>query len=440
MIGFLKSAEALDIKVKDVDKEYNRYKWQVFITIFLGYAVFYITRKNLSFAKPYLIDQLGYTKLQVGAIAAGMPLAYGLGKFIMGGVSDKSNPRYFMGLGLILGGFVNIIFGSFQSIASFTVLWTINGWVQSMGWPPCGKTMKVWFSNDERGTWMSIWNTAHNVGAMIIPFVVIMGVKMFSGSWKGLFYLPGIISVIAGILVMVFLRDKPESLGLPSVEDYHGDIVPENKKVKEGGRTSKEIFIEDILKNKTLWSLALANAFIYFLRYGTLDWISVYLVQYKGVNMKEAGWAFFMFEFAAIPGTIFLGWLSDKMFKGRRTPLTVICLGLSILAVSAYWLTDSMLIINLSIAIIGALIYFPVAAIGIAAVDIAKDDSAGMSAGWTGLFGYFIGATGSEILVGYVLDNYSWNVYFMMLIGSAVLAILLLIPVWNSGMVKRKTA
>lgn len=183
-----------------------------------------------------------------------------------------------MGLGLILGGFVNIIFGSFQSIASFTVLWAINGWVQSMGWLPCGKTRKVWFSNDERGTWMSIWNTAYNVGAMVITFVVIMGVKMFSGSWKGLFYLPGIISVVAGIFVMVFLRDKPESLGLPSVEDYHSEIVPENKKVKEGGRTSKEIFVEDILKNKTLCSLALANAFIYFLRYGILDWISVYLV------------------------------------------------------------------------------------------------------------------------------------------------------------------
>ena len=70
-------------------------------------------------------------------------------------------------------------------------------------------------------------------------------------------------------------------------------------------------------------------------------------------------------------------------------------------------------------------------------MDNAKDDSAGMCAGWTGLFGYFIGATGSEIGVGYVLDNYSWNVYFIMLIVSAVMAIVLLIPVWNAGSVKK---
>jgi OPA family glycerol-3-phosphate transporter-like MFS transporter len=437
MSNFFKSVGGvIGVDTKNVDKEYTRYKWQVFITIFVAYAIFYITRKNLSFAKPYLIEQLGYTKLQVGAIAAGMPLAYGFGKFIMGGVSDKLNPRYFMGFGLILAGIVNIMFGSASSILAFTVLWTINGWVQSMGWPPCGKTMKMWFSDEERGTWMSVWNTAHNVGAMLIPFVVIMGVSMFAGSWRGLFFLPGIISIIAGILTMVFLRDKPESLGLPSVREYHGEVVKEDVKVKSK-RTSKEIFVEDILKNKILWSLALSNAFIYFLRYGTLDWISVYLVQYKGIDMKDAGFSFFMFEFAAIPGTILLGWMSDKIFKGRRTPLIMICLALSAGLVATYWMTDNMIIINIAIALIGALIYFPVAAIGIAAVDIAKDDSAGMSAGWTGLFGYFIGATGSELGVGYVLDNYSWNVYFMMLIASAIIAMLLLIPAWNSG---KKTA
>ena len=231
---------------------------------------------------------------------------------------------------------------------------------------------------------------------------------------------------------MVFLRDNPESMGLPSVREYHGEVVREEVKIKSK-RSSKQIFVEDILKNKVLWSLALSNAFIYFLRYGTLDWISVYLVQYKGINMKDAGFSFFMFEFAAIPGTILLGWISDKVFKGRRTPLIMLCLLLSAILVTTYWMTDNMVIINIAISLIGALIYFPVAAIGIAAVDIAKDDSAGMSAGWTGLFGYFIGATGSELGVGYVLDNYSWNVYFIMLIASAVIAMLLLIPAWNSG-------
>ncbi len=32
------------------------------------------------------------------------------------------------------------------------VLQFLNGWVQGMGWPPCGRTMVHWFSISERGT------------------------------------------------------------------------------------------------------------------------------------------------------------------------------------------------------------------------------------------------------------------------------------------------
>ena len=420
-----------------IEERYNKYKWQVFLSIFFGYAFFYITRKNLAFAKPYLIEELGYTNLEVGAIAAGMPIAYGLGKFVMGGVSDKCNPRYFMALGLILSGIVNIIFGSFESIIFFTILWTINGWVQSMGWPPCGKTMKVWFSNNERGSWMSVWNTAHNIGAMTIPTIVILGVSLF-GSWKGAFYSPGVVCILGGILIFIFLKDEPKSLGLPSVNVLKG--YEEEKEETKSSRNSIEIFINDILKNKILWFLALANAFIYFLRYGVLSWISKYLISEKGVDISEAGFSFFMFEFAAIPGTILLGYFSDKFFRGARTPLTIICLLLLFLFVTAYWFSSQMWVIHIVISLIGALIYFPVAAIGIAAVDIAKDDSAGMSAGWTGLFGYFVGATGAEIGVGYILDNYSWDVYFSSLLASVFIAIVLLIPTWNAGKIVQKTS
>ena len=61
--------------------------------------------------------------------------------------------------------------------------------------------------------------------------------------------------------------------------------------------------------NKTLWFIALANAFIYLIRYGVLDWAPTYLKEVKGYDITEIGWAYFVYEFAAIPGTIVCGWL-----------------------------------------------------------------------------------------------------------------------------------
>ena len=67
-----------------------------------------------------------------------------------------------------------------------------------------------------------------------------------------------------------------------------------------------------------LWYIAIANAFVYMVRYGCLDWAPTFLKEAQGYDIKQAGWAYFAYEFAAIPGTLVCGWLSDKVFKGGR--------------------------------------------------------------------------------------------------------------------------
>lgn len=52
--------------------------------------------------------------------------------------------------------------------------------------------------------------------------------------------------------------------------------------------------------NKFLWFIAMANAFVYMVRYGCLDWAPTLLTA-KNIDLKSAGWAYFAYEFAAIP-------------------------------------------------------------------------------------------------------------------------------------------
>ena len=86
-----------------------------------------------------------------------------------------------------------------------------------------------------------------------------------------------------------------------------------------------------------MWFIALANAFIYLIRYGVLDWAPTYLKEVKGYDITEIGWAYFAYEFAAIAGTIVCGWLSDKLFKGRRALTTMIYMDLIAVSIFVYW-------------------------------------------------------------------------------------------------------
>ena len=88
----------------EIDQQYRYWRMRIFYSLFFGYVLFYFTRKSFTFAMPALIEDLGYTKAELGLLSTILYVAYGISKFASGVLSDRSNPRYFMAVGLILTG------------------------------------------------------------------------------------------------------------------------------------------------------------------------------------------------------------------------------------------------------------------------------------------------------------------------------------------------
>ena len=159
-----------EIAAEQVDPKYKWMRLQVFIGIFIGYAGYYLVRKNFSMAIPEL-GPLGFDKSELSIVLSMNAVAYALSKFLMGSVSDRSNARVFLPLGLVLAALsmmfmivpVRLLGPEHKELAIvlMAVLNFLVGWFNGMGWPPCGRVMTHWFSQNERGTKMSIWNCAH---------------------------------------------------------------------------------------------------------------------------------------------------------------------------------------------------------------------------------------------------------------------------------------
>ena len=434
MINIFKpAAHKMLLPKNEIDSSYKRLRLQVFFGIFIGYAGYYLVRKVFSLAMPDLVN-LGYSKTQLGFALSGVSIAYGLSKFIMGNVSDRSNARNFLTAGLVLSAFTMILMGvvpfATSSIMIMFVLLILNGWFQGMGWPPSGRGMVHWFSLKERGTKMAIWNIAHNVGGGIIGPLAILGFAIFA-DWHAKLYFPGLIALVVAVIAWFLIRDTPQSCGLPNIEKYKNDY-PDNYSDKfEEEISAKEIFFKYILKNKLLWSIAFANAFVYLVRYGVLDWAPLYLEEAKGFSIKESGWAYFAYEWAGIPGTLLCGYLSDKVFKGKRAPVSIIYMILVMVSIYMYWTSDSIMANSIALICIGFLIYGPVMLIGVHALDLVPKKAAGTAAGLTGLFGYLGGALFANIAMGAVVDTWGWSGGFVVLLGACVMAIALISVAWN---------
>ncbi len=430
-----------------IDPTYKKIRIEVFIGILAGYICFYLVRNNFTLAIPHLLEE-GFTKTQLSMVPSAIALAYGFSKFLMAIVSDRSNPRYFMATGLILAAIITFLMGTTHVTGSLTLMVILafcGGWVQAMGWPASARVMVHWFSEGERGAKMSIWACAQNVGGGLIAIIAFVGMHYLGMSYHGgVFYLPAMLSLATAGLVLWFVKDTPQSEGLPSIEEYHHEKTecdtacrPDTEREQE--LTAKEILFKYVLVNKHLWFLALANIFVYFIRFGVGSWIPTYLMEVKGLTAATSKLALAWYEYAAIPGIILCGWLSDKYFASRRAPMCVFYMTVVCIALVGYWFVPagSVILCNTILAIIGFFIYGPVVLIGISAVDIAPKKAAGTAAGLTGLLGYVVGTMGANLGAGMIVDNFGWQAAIISLFAAAILAIFFLSMNWNAGVVKK---
>ena len=212
-----------DARVREL---YPHYRWRILEATFIGYSLFYIVRNNMSVVAKDMEASLHYSHAQVGAILAITGLSYGVGKFLMGALSDRSNPRVFMGVGLLLTALCNFLFGAISLFPLHVVLWGINGLFQGMGWPPCGRSMGHWYSRDERGLAFSLWNSSTNLGGGLAGLIAGAAVSSSAfhvpwAPWRNAFFVPGVIAALGGLYLLWRLRDTPQSVGLPPIEEYH---------------------------------------------------------------------------------------------------------------------------------------------------------------------------------------------------------------------------
>jgi OPA family glycerol-3-phosphate transporter-like MFS transporter len=407
--------DATPLPAERIDAEYRRLRLQIFIGIFIGYAGFYLVRSNFSLVIPDIQkDFPQYSKAQLGTVMSGLFIAYGFSKFLMGSVSDRSNPRYFLPLGLLLSCAVQLAFGLYKtlylSLFALIALQTLNGWFSGMGWTPCGKTMVHWYSTRERGRVVSLWNVAHNVGGALVAILAGWGFSLFH-DWGAKFYFNAMIAALVALIAMALMRDTPQSCGLPTIEHYKDDYPPNYSAKHERTFTFREIFLEHVLRNKLLWAIATANAFVYFVRYGVVSWIPTYLQTAKHFSFQQSSMAWAVFEWSAVPGTILCGWVSDRVFKSRRAPATILFMIPTLLGLIVYGLNrNGPLWIDIAaLMTIGFFIYGPIMLIGLQALDMVPKKAAGTAAGFTGFFGYVFGSAFAGTGVGWIADHWGWG-------------------------------
>ncbi|SJZ77422.1 MFS transporter, OPA family, sugar phosphate sensor protein UhpC [Cetobacterium ceti] len=414
---------------EEIDDTYKKMRLQMIATTFTSYVVFYITRKNFSYAMPIMMKDLGFTATDFGVMSTLFYIIYGLSKFSSGILTDKANCRAMTGPALIIIGFINLIFGNSSSIPVFISLYCLNALFQGSGFPPMAKTLANWFSKKERGTWWSIWNASHNVGGALAPIITSYAITM-TNNWRWGFYIPGIISIIMGIIALITMRDTPRSEGLPSIGEWrHDDKEMAQVKASPKNLSTKKIFVQYILKNPFVWLAICGDLGIYVIRTAINDWTSIYYVNTLGWDLLKANSLSSWFEIGGILGGLTAGILSDSIFKGNRWKTNLfyaVLLVISLLFLPIF-AENNFLMSSIIFFIIGAALYGPQMLYAIGLIEIVHKDGVGAVTGLKGLITY-IGAAMAGLPVALIKNHYSWSGVYILLIVFSGLIIITLLP------------
>jgi phosphoglycerate transporter family protein len=404
------------------------WRLRILYSTIIGYAAFYLVRQNFSMAMPGMMTEFGFTKIDMGYIATTFSIVYGIGKFVNGYLSDRSDARYFMSVGLFLSALLSMFMGFGSSLLFFALLWGLNGCFQSMGWPPCARLITHWFSPKELGSKWALWASSHQIGAVVI--FGLGGFLITNFGWRSAFIVPAFFSMGLSFFLFNRLRDTPKEVGLPPVEEYKGDVSYVGEQY-DTRITIKEVFTS-VFSNRLVWFMAIANMCLYIPRMGIFFWAPTFLKEFKGVTLIIAGMQLVSFEISGLIGGIVAGWISDKFFAGRRGPTaTFFLVGLSV-ALFIVWKTPPgyPLVDTGMLIIAGFLLSGPQVLNGIATADFASKRAVGVATGITGSCGY-IGSAIAGIGVGSLVENYGWEGGFTLFIFASLVGAFFFALTWN---------
>lgn len=429
------------------DKYYRKLRMSTFLAATIGYSLYYVCRTSLNVVKEPILASGALNATQLGIIGSTLLFAYAIGKFVNGFLADYSNIKRFMATGLIVSAIANFlvaifgmaetwsVIGSSALFVAFAILWGVNGWSQSAGSPSAIVSLSRWFPLNKRGTYYGFFSASHNLGEFL-SFLFVGAIVSLAGWQYG--FLGSSIAGITGFLIIVFfLHDTPESKGLPPVQV----LAKENGEIEENASV-KKMQIE-VLKNPSVWILAMASACMYISRYAVNSWGVLFLQEEKGFSLSQATQIISINALLGIIGTVFSGWFSDKLFKGKRNFPALIFGVLNTISLVLFIYGGNSVFMNvLSMILFGIAIGVLICFLGgLMAIDVVSRKASGAALGVVGIASYAAAGI-QDVVSGWFIDSgksvingvdvYDFNTAALFWIIASAVSFLLPLLIWKA--------
>lgn len=239
----------------------------------LIYFSSYITRKNFATILQQVITETGIAKDTLSIVLVCMTVTYGFGQVINGRLGDKFKPTNMILCGIVMAISVNLIFPfASGSVVTMAILWGINGYAQSMMWPPIVKILVANCDDAMYGYSVIRISWGSSFATIVLYFLAPLVITL-TGTWKAMFF----VSAAVGLVILViWLSLKPR---------IACELTPSDT---EGTDEAKSHFRIPRMAILPLILIFLGIIFQGMLRDGVATWMPTYLADVHGMSNQES--------------------------------------------------------------------------------------------------------------------------------------------------------
>jgi D-galactonate transporter len=395
----------------------TKVRYTILLLIFLITTFNYADRATLSVTGSAMRAEFGLDAIRLGYIFSAFSWAYVLSQLPAGWLLDRFGARrvyaasiFLWSLFTLLQGSIGLLGSAAAAITALFVLRFAMGAAESPAFPANAKVVASWFPTVERGTASAIFNSAQYFAAVV--FTPLMAWLTHAFGWHTVYLAMGTTGLLLALTWLKVMKNPADHPRVSRAElDYieqGGGVVNGHKRAQPSdiASTGGWVLVRQLLTNRMLLGVYLAQYCINVLTYFFLTWFPIYLVQARGMTILHAGLVASLPAICGFSGGVLGGFLSDTLIRrghsltlARKAPIVGGML-LSVCIIGCnYVTTDWVVVALMSLAFFGK----GIGALGWAVVaDTSPAEALGLSGAIFNMFGNVAGIV-TPIVIGYLV-------------------------------------
>jgi len=276
-------------------RTYNKIAWKILPLVLIGYTVASIDRVNVAFAKLQMGADLGLSEAMYGFGAGIFFVGYCVFEIPSNMILHKVGARIWLARIMVVWGLLSSATMLVQTPMQFYAVRFLLGVAEAGFYPGALLYLTYWFPSHLRSQAVAVMLLGTSFAAIIgspLSGAIMRYMDDVGGlaGWQWVFLVEGLPASVLGIIVFIWLRDRPSEVSWLSDEEkarVTADLEVERKAQSAAGIRSG---YGDAFRNINIWCIVLANFCNLSTLYGIQFWLPTIIQDVSGSTVFATGW------------------------------------------------------------------------------------------------------------------------------------------------------